>query len=91
MKQVYKICTACLGEGVVESSEIDVTKVVISREGVEEEPTEKRGNVKCYVCNGKTIVPSGFFILEEGDYGRSILDIIETLPEDIKKAILNRT
>lgn len=88
---IYKICTACLGEGVVERTPDSNTRITIAKEGVEEVSTEQKSMVKCYICHGKTIVPSGFFLLEESDYGRSILDIIEELPEDQKRAIINRT
>ena len=91
MKPIYKLCTACLGEGKVENLTPENMKVTIKESGLHEEPTIKRIEEECYICHGDGYIPTGFFIFEECDIGKSILKLVNEQPKDVKKVIISRT
>ena len=91
MKHIYKICTACLGEGKVEDINPEKMKVTITPSRLNEDPTEKRDISTCYVCKGDGFIPTGFFMFDEDDLGKKFLEILADQPGDMVRTIINRT
>ena len=91
MKSIYKLCTACLGEGKVENLTPEDMKVTIKESGLHEESTVKRIEDECYVCHGDGYIPTGLFIFEECDISKPILELVNEQPGDVKKQIIKGT
>lgn len=78
---MYKVCTACWGEGVVDNyvppnSSSGTTKIV----------TEK-----CDTCGGTGITPTGHFTVDEGGMMFPLKRELENFPESERGFILSRT
>lgn len=91
MTNIYKLCTACLGEGKVENLTPEHMKVTIKESGLHEEPTVLRKEEECYVCHGDGVIPTGFFTLTADDKKIPILELIRESTVMEIKAIINRT
>ena len=86
---IYKLCTACLGEGAVERPVDSKTVITLQKDGMKEKHSDTPGVVKCYVCQGRLILPSGYFILDDGE--EFFLDELQKLSPEERQAIINRT
>lgn len=89
MKIIYKLCTACLGEGKVEDINPEKMKVTITESKLEEEESEKKEIETCSICKGKGVIPTGAFFFEDGDHMKPPSWLIKQLPEHERKAIIN--
>ena len=91
MKQIYRLCTACGGEGVVEDLHPEKTKIIIEKSGLQSEEVDRPNIVPCYICKGKKILPSGYFIMESFEEFEDPMKCIVQLSDEEKKVIFNRT
>ena len=74
---VYKICSACLGEGVVESMTHPASSL---------DTNHKFENVQCVSCDGLGYVPTGDFIYNQTDMPFTH-DLENVRSEKVKMAI----
>ena len=81
IKPVYRICPACLGEGLVKTNpnpNSNITPAIVISY-----------NIQCEVCKGKGMVPTGEFTLED-DPTFPIINEINEFPHLEEKEMMLR-
>jgi len=86
IQSVSRICTACMGSGIVEGVQ-RVVRNPNNQLDVQETELVERDSQDCYICKGEGVVPSGHFIYipEEGHhFSEELMD----LPNDVRSMII---